>query len=469
MGTYGDSPSRPRTMLLPDRAPTSRWRPLTRVRAPLLAYLHAARALMSTSLAPRPKGSAAARIPWLALSGPALTLALAVAFVTPWAHGLVPIQPTSLLLAAIVYSICISGMRLGLVSAAIALLCDGYYILAHADSPEAAIGDLVLLFLVVPACFVLVASLRHQAETGWVERERRLREQATADALRQSQAQMDEALSLTSHELRSPLTSIRVSVQQAQRRLRTIRAHRVTSPDLSAANGTSPDHTVLDALRAPCPASPTAHQLDDASVSYLDEALDFLARIDGNVGKLDRMSRDLLDAARLRTDHFSLEPKPCDLVTLVAEVVTEQRSLFPNRAVTLAAPALPVLVEVDALRIGQVVGNYLSNAFKYSPADQPIEVTITASAATARVAVRDHGPGIPAAERERIWERFERIRSSAAGHPADVCPTGGDLGLGLYLCRGYVERSGGAVGVEGGGEPGENGATFWLTLPLLCA
>jgi signal transduction histidine kinase len=76
----------------------------------------------------------------------------------------------------------------------------------------------------------------------------------------------------------------------------------------------------------------------------------------------------------------------------------------------------------------------------------------------ARVAVRDRGPGLAAAERARVWERFYRVPGIEPRSGA-----GGGLGLGLYICREIIERHGGEVGVESA--PGE-GSTFWFALPL---
>jgi signal transduction histidine kinase len=117
------------------------------------------------------------------------------------------------------------------------------------------------------------------------------------------------------------------------------------------------------------------------------------------------------------------------------------------------------LVEADADRIGQVLTNYLSNARKYSPPDQPIYVSVGLQSTCARVAVRDAGPGIPKAEQAHIWELFHRAEGSAP--QGDV--TSGSLGLGLYLSKAIVEAHGGQVGVK---SAEGKGSTFWFTLPV---
>ncbi len=118
-------------------------------------------------------------------------------------------------------------------------------------------------------------------------------------------------------------------------------------------------------------------------------------------------------------------------------------------------------VHADGDRIAQVLTNYLTNALKYSADDTPIVagLDVGVDGTTARVWVRDEGPGLDAAEQERVWDRF--YRSADVEHR-----TGSSvgLGLGLYISRTIVERHGGRVGIESA--PGA-GATFWFALPTI--
>jgi len=106
---------------------------------------------------------------------------------------------------------------------------------------------------------------------------------------------------------------------------------------------------------------------------------------------------------------------------------------------------------------GQVLTNYLANALKYAPVDQPVSVRLEVAASSARVSVRDLGMGLTAEQQQRVWERFYQV--AAPGHQG---PDGG-LGLGLAIARAIVEQHHGQVGVESA--PGR-GSTFWFTLPL---
>jgi signal transduction histidine kinase len=108
-----------------------------------------------------------------------------------------------------------------------------------------------------------------------------------------------------------------------------------------------------------------------------------------------------------------------------------------------------------------VVTNYLTNALKYSPGDQPVEVWLEVGETEARICVHDEGPGLPEAEQARIWERFQQVEGIKPQSGTD-----GGLGLGLYISRTIVEQYRGEVGLESA--PGQ-GATFWCMLPLASA
>ncbi len=112
----------------------------------------------------------------------------------------------------------------------------------------------------------------------------------------------------------------------------------------------------------------------------------------------------------------------------------------------------------DALRLGQVVTNYLTNALKYSAADRPVDVGLTVDGAEARVWVRDEGPGLSAKEQRHPWDRFRRVRGIEVQSGSGV-----GLGLGLHISWTIIELHQGQVGVES--SPGA-GSTFWFRLPL---
>ena len=129
-----------------------------------------------------------------------------------------------------------------------------------------------------------------------------------------------------------------------------------------------------------------------------------------------------------------------------------------SRDIELVLPSVEVVpVIVDADRIGQVLTNYLANAFKFAPTDQVIAVRLEMEVGSVRVVVRDQGPGLTLEQQQLVWEKFYQV--AAPGHRR---PDRG-LGLGLAIAKAIIEEHHGQVGVESA--PGQ-GATFWFTLPL---
>jgi PAS domain S-box-containing protein len=262
-------------------------------------------------------------------------------------------------------------------------------------------------------------------EREWLQRAR-AEAQASAFALREANQRMDAFLGIASHELRTPLTTIKANLQIAEQRV----ARMLTAGD-------TPPAVVTDRL---------------AAVRSL------IARASAATERQARLVRDLLDVSRIQAGRLTLHPTPTDLAALLRDAVNELRLSAPDRVITLTLPPGPVLVTADAERIGQVIANYLSNAIKYSRREQPVAVSLTCEAATARLAVRDHGPGIPLDEQPAIWDRFYRVPGAEHQYGSGI-----GLGLGLYIAREIVERHGGALALAS--TPGE-GSTFTFTLPL---
>ena len=183
------------------------------------------------------------------------------------------------------------------------------------------------------------------------------------------------------------------------------------------------------------------------SVAHAD-----LAFARGQVRRIARLCADLMDLTRVDLGQLSMEEAAIDLRGVVSGAVeTFRRGHTGQVTLTLPDGALPA--SVDGARIEQVLLNLLENAARYSPTGAPIAVGVTRRGPASRVTVVDRGPGVPADERERVFDRF--VRGAAAEG------TGG-LGIGLYLCRTIVNRHRGAIGVDSA--PGA-GASFWFELP----
>lgn len=284
----------------------------------------------------------------------------------------------------------------------------------------------VSLFLVIGCVIVLVVSATERG------RRRALMERAESQArelaLRETNDRMDEFFSIASHELRSPLTAIKATVQLAERRVRRVVAEEHATPRIS---------------------------------ERLEPVLELLERVERQVGLENRLVSDLLDVSRIRANKLEYRFTRTDLVPIVEDAVDEQRLGWPGRIISLETPDSPVPVYADVDRTGQVVKNYLSNALKYSGEGTPVDVRVEVLGGAARVSVRDRGPGLTHAEQERVWDRFGRINGVR-----QLSGSAGSLGLGLYICRTIVERHEGAVGIE---SAKGHGATFWFTLPLATA
>lgn len=285
-------------------------------------------------------------------------------------------------------------------------------------------GDVaeIVVFLAVGAIISVVASGTEQARRRAVDAHAAAR--AREIALVETNARTDEFVSIASHELRSPLTSLKAALQLGERRLRRMGGQDAPPADLS---------------------------------TQIDGVLGLLATAEQQVDRQNRLVGDLLDMSRIRANKLEFHFAPCDLATIVGEAVEEQTLSWPNRSISLAAPDGEIPIAGDAHRLGQVVTNFLTNALKYSPSDTPVEVSLRVEGGAAKVAVRDHGPGLSAQQRAHIWERFHRVPGVK-----QQSGSGAGLGLGLHIARTIVEYHHGAVGIES--VPGR-GSTFWFTIP----
>jgi signal transduction histidine kinase/putative methionine-R-sulfoxide reductase with GAF domain len=254
--------------------------------------------------------------------------------------------------------------------------------------------------------------------------------------LQETTQRMDEFLATASHDLRAPLTVTMGSIDLATGRFERLAA---------AVLARTPDLADQVAAARRC--------LNETSQS---------------VDRLARLVALLFDTSLVHAGKLELHCLPCDLAAVVRESLEALRLAHPQRTIDLQVLAAgpgpgpgPVPVVADADRLGQVVTNYLINALKYSPEDQAVAVRVDVpGAGAARVAVADHGPGLPRREQDRIWQKFYRAEGVRVQSGSG---SGLGLGLGLHICKTIVEAHGGQVGVE---SAVGQGSTFWFTLPL---
>jgi signal transduction histidine kinase len=195
-------------------------------------------------------------------------------------------------------------------------------------------------------------------------------------------------------------------------------------------------------------------------LSKLTEAQELLEHTDQQIARLTRLINILLESTRISNNTMDLFLEQCELNRLIDEVLQRRNQFSATHTIHFERPGekvVPILADIS--RIKQVITHYLSNAHKFSPLDQPIDVLLCEREQYAYVSVKDYGQGISLHEQEYIWRRFYRVPGIRVLNGSEV-----GLGLGLHICRTVVERHKGQVGVLS--EPGK-GSTFWFTLPLL--
>lgn len=230
---------------------------------------------------------------------------------------------------------------------------------------------------------------------------------------REQEKMKNDFVSTVSHELRTPLTSIR------------------------GATG-----LLMGPLRDSLP----------------PRALELVRLADRNAQRLLTLVNDILDADKIEAGKLEFSFASVDLNEVAHDATEMNRSYAAERHVTLALGREdgPVIVEADTHRLQQVMANLISNAAKFSPEGGIVTITVEAFPREAVVTVQDHGAGVPAEFRERIFGKF----AQAVG--GNKRQTGGS-GLGLNISRAIVERHGGTIGFSS--VPGDT--RFRFTLPLV--
>jgi PAS domain S-box-containing protein len=196
-------------------------------------------------------------------------------------------------------------------------------------------------------------------------------------------------------------------------------------------------------------------EIEDVSMS---EIVELLSSIHYSVTGLQTLIDNLLESTSIEAGKFQIRRQPTDFNKVISDSVRIMRPLLNRRHQSLECyePSEIPPVMIDPTRLTQVMVNLLSNASKYSPVEEQIELNLQIlDNDTLRVSVADHGPGIPLPNRKNIFSRFVRLDSRDGSQYG--------VGLGLSVVKTIVEEHGGKVGIEDC--PG-GGATFWFTIPL---
>ena len=224
----------------------------------------------------------------------------------------------------------------------------------------------------------------------------------------------DQFLAALSHELRNPLAPLRLSVQ------------------------------LLENEKVRC--SAMAPALVESSVRQIDH--------------LVRLVDDLLDVNRITRGEIELKRERIDARTIVRDAIELVRPALEAREhrFTVHGPATDAVLCGDHVRLVQALQNLLTNAIKFTPVGGDIVVEASATGSQLEIAVVDNGPGIAPADRQRVFDLYERLGT-------DRLRAEGGLGVGLWLVRHIAQLHGGSVAVEGG--PSGRGSRFVMRLPLM--
>lgn len=220
----------------------------------------------------------------------------------------------------------------------------------------------------------------------------------------------DEFISIMSHELKTPLTSIKLLSQISMRNIEK------------------------EELR--------------------EKILEAFEKIEKHTNRMVMLVDDMLDSGRIRSGTFQMKKEECDLVQLVNEVIEKMKPIMENVKTSPQFESTDTITgQWDRYRIEQVITNLLTNAMKYG-SGKPVKISLKRSGDSVLLSVQDQGRGISKLDIERIFKRFER--AVAANEVSG-------LGLGLYICEEIVNAHDGKIWVESAGLG--RGSTFYVELP----
>ncbi len=230
------------------------------------------------------------------------------------------------------------------------------------------------------------------------------------EQLKEFESRKDEFVALLSHELKTPITSLKGFTQILQRRFK---------------------------------------EIND------EQASRFLTRMDKQLGKLSILINDLLEISKMQSEILPFHLEDFDLNAVIQETVENlQGTTLTHRILVESTIAVPVHADKD--RVGQVLTNLLNNAIKYSPYANKVLLRVTSDQDFVIVSVQDFGIGIAEVYQQNIFERFYHV-------PEPVEKTFPGLGIGLYISHEIIHRLHGHIWVES--KKGE-GSTFSFTLPI---
>lgn len=182
-----------------------------------------------------------------------------------------------------------------------------------------------------------------------------------------------------------------------------------------------------------------------------------LTIINEQSNRITRLVNEMLDASSMQSHTLTLHLEHFDLRGVIEEVASNQGLVSPEFVLDLQMPVEPAMVGADRQRIEQVLTNLVQNAIKYSSDTKRIEVACSIEGDEVVTLVRDYGVGIPAAQQSRVFQRFFRASNVSTSNYSG-------LGLGLFISHGIITRHGGRMWLE---SAEGQGSTFYFALPLV--
>ncbi|MGH1517624.1 response regulator [Chryseobacterium sp. JK1] len=233
------------------------------------------------------------------------------------------------------------------------------------------------------------------------------------DGQKKAEKEKDEFLSIASHELKTPLTSIKAYIQLLDRKLK----------------------------------------LDKESAEA-----GFVTKVQDQIEKLNTLITDLLDVSKIENGKLKISKKPVNLEKVISNAVETILQTHENKVrIDRHGNKPDILIPLDEIRIEQVLINFLTNAIKYSPHNNQVIVTtfVDEEAQEVRVNVTDFGIGIPDFKQDAVFKKFYRVEESSLQFQG--------MGIGLFICSEIIKQHHGTVGVS---SIVDEGSTFYFTLPL---
>lgn len=211
-------------------------------------------------------------------------------------------------------------------------------------------------------------------------------------------------------------------------------------------------------VRTPLAGLRAAVESLEGGVQQREQADQLYRIVSRQLQRLERLVGDLSQLNEIESGEAVLEKERVDLLRVLSDVRDDYAESAATEGVVINLRGEPVQVEIDVLRIQQVLSNLIDNALRHSGSSDTIELTLERYGHEVIVRVRDFGAGIPEHEQTRIFHRFYRVEKSRSAS------RGEGTGLGLAIAKHLVLRHGGRIGVESA--PGA-GACFWISLPLI--